>query len=421
MRLAFIVLLSLLSLQTVAQNNVLVERSYWKQAPSLEKVKADIAAGNDPSAFNEHTFDAVTWAILEDASDAIIWYLLEQPGNDVNKRSHDGRTPIFWAAYKDNIELMNALVAKGAKTDLIDSHGYGLVTFAASTGQTNQAIYELCIKHGATIKKEQNKDGANPLLLIIPYAKDTEIINYFKDLGISMHATDNEGNNAFTYAARSGNIDMMDYAMQSKLNPHANNDAAILFAAKGTRGDKVSLETFKYLEGKGLSLTAKDKNDRSALYYLSAKSNDIRLLQYFLQAGLKPDQKDKQGNCALLQAAAYNTGEVLHLLAKSSTNPMITNEQGESIVHLAVSNQNMETLNTALTELGMPVNETTNEGLTPLHLAAMQAKDTKMLQFLLDHGADKTIETEFGETAYDLAIENELLQKNNVNLDFLKP
>ena len=113
------------------------------------------------------------------------------------------------------------------------------------------------------------------------------------------------------------------------------------------------------------------------------------MLQYFLQAGLKPDQKDKQGNCALLQAAAYNTGEVLHLLAKSSTNPMITNEQGESIVHLAVSNQNMETLNTALTELGMPVNETTNEGLTPLHLAAMQAKDTKMLQFLLDHGADK--------------------------------
>lgn len=421
MRLTILIFLSLLSTTTFGQNNVLVERSYWKKAPTLEQVKADIDKGNDPAAFNAHTFDAVTWAILEEASDEIIWFLLEQPGNDVNKRSHDGRTPIFWAAYKDNVSLMNALITKGAKTDLIDSHGYSLVNFAASTGQTNLEIYDLCLKHGADFTKERNKDGANPILLIIPHVKDPATIDYFREHGVSIETIDNEGNNAFTYAAKSGNIAMMEFALQAGLNARANNDAAILFAAKGTRSGKVSLETFEYLKKQGLSLEAKDKKGRNALYYLAAKSDDIDLLTYLIQGGLKPDDKDSEGNCALLQAASYNSGKILHLLTENTKNPLVTNANGENAVHLAVVHQNMETLKMALLELNMPMNATTNEGLTPLHLATMKAKDDTMLLFLIANGADISIETEFGETAYDLATENELLKENNINLDFLKP
>ena len=59
-----------------------------------------------------------------------------------------------------------------------------------------------------------------------------------------------------------------------------------------------------------------------------------------------------------------------------------------------------------------------NDGLTPLHLAAMKAKDVKLLQLLISKGADKKILTDFNESAFDLAKENELLSKSDIT--FLK-
>jgi len=420
MRYTLLILATLVSATLFGQDNVLVERSYWKKQPSLEKVKADIAAGNDPAAFNKHTFDAVTWAILENADAEIVWHLLHLEGNGVNKRSHDGRTPIFWAAYKNNVPLMQKLIEKGAKTDLIDSHGYSLVNFAATTGQMNQAIYDLCLEQGADFSKERNNDGANPIHLIVPFLKDTELISYFEKHGVDFKAKDDHGNNAFVYAAKTGNIAMMQYAQKQGLDPHANKDAAVIFASKGTRRGSVSMEGYKFLKEQGLSLAISDDKGHDALYYLSAKSTDMDILQLFLNAGLQPDQKDAEGNCAFLRAATYNTSEVVELLAKKTKNVSIQNSKGENALHLAANSGNKENVQLAL-KLGIPVNEVTKEKMSALHLVAMTAKDTEMLTFLMEQGADKSLQTEFGETAFDLASENELLQKNNANLEFLKP
>ena len=43
-----------------------------------------------------------------------------------------------------------------------------------------------------------------------------------------------------------------------------------------------------------------------------------------------------------------------------------------------------------------------------------------MMKYLIANGADKNAKTGFGETAFDLASENEQLQKENVALNFLK-
>ena len=66
------------------------------------------------------------------------------------------------------------------------------------------------------------------------------------------------------------------------------------------------------------------------------------------------------------------------------------------------------------------VNAKNKEGITALQISAMKAKDDKIIKYLLGIGADKTIKTDFDETVYDLASENELLKKQNVNISFLK-
>ena len=50
----------------------------------------------------------------------------------------------------------------------------------------------------------------------------------------------------------------------------------------------------------------------------------------------------------------------------------------------------------------------------------MKATNNELLLLLIEHGADKTIVTDFEESAFDLASENELLKEDQVSIDFLK-
>ena len=53
-------------------------------------------------------------------------------------------------------------------------------------------------------------------------------------------------------------------------------------------------------------------------------------------------------------------------------------------------------------------------------MAVMNAKDTKILKYLLSIGADKRVNTNFDESLYALAQENEIFQKQNIDITFLK-
>ena len=86
-------------------------------------------------------------------------------------------------------------------------------------------------------------------------------------------------------------------------------------------------------------------------------------------------------------------------------------------LHIAIAKGENELIQKAL-ELGADINQKNSDGLTPLHLAAMKATNVKLLQLLISKGADKKTRTNFDESAYELAQENELL--SNANITFLK-
>ena len=84
-----------------SQNNILLERSFWKEKPSINTIDSCIKAGNNPTELNRFAFDATSWAIIEDNPFETIKYLTSIDGNGVNKITHDARTYIFWAMYRD--------------------------------------------------------------------------------------------------------------------------------------------------------------------------------------------------------------------------------------------------------------------------------------------------------------------------------
>jgi len=492
-----IIILFLLSTSTLfAQSaNEFLNPEFWKSNPSVALVDQKIAEGNSISELTRNAFDPVCYAILEGSDVATIQHLLSKLGNDVNKITHDSRTYLFWAAYKSNLELMQVLLDLGAKTNLRDSHGNTIMNFAASSGVTNTAVFDFCIQFGANPSEEKNRDGANTLLLVAPYLKDTELIDYFVKKGVKATATDDFGNGIFNYAAKGGNIKLLEALIAKGLpfkTSTKNGDNAITFASMGTRNHKNSLAVYQFLEKKWLVVNATDHSGQNALHRIANTSADLEIFNYFIDHKVDVNQKDDEGNTPFMNAANRNDLKVVQFLKPHVTDINLKNNEGQtaltkavdrnspevveyllkngadvtvidtegntlayyllhnfrpkasegfetklkllqqhgfelnqlqnhnnSLLHLAAQDNNLALLK-RLEAFNMDINAKNSDGLTVLQISAMKAKNLEILKYVLSQGADKTVVTEFDESVYDLASENELLQQPNSDINFLK-
>lgn len=478
------------------QKNTLLDPSFWKASPNVETVKAEIAKGNNPSEANANAFDVTTLAINNDAPLETIKFLAEQPGNSVTKLTHDNRIYLHWAAYKGNTELVQYLLSKGSDVNFEDSHGTAPADFAASNGQANPAMYDAFFKAGLDPKKKYT-NGANLLLLGIAADKDLKAAEYFATKGMSLKDVDANGNTAFTYAARSGNIAVLKKLLEKGIKP---TDEALLIAAQGSRRETNTIETYKYLvEEIKLKPTAQNKAGQNVLHILAGKSNQTEIIKYFLDKGVDANKADKEGNTPLMAAASAKEPAALELLLPKIKNVNIQNLKGESaltkavqygtpeavglllakgadvnvtdkdgnnlgfylvqsyrpsgkdretpkqdpfdtkakllqdkgldlaaaqkdgntLYHVAITKNDIALLK-KINDLKVDVNAKNKDGLTALHRAAMISKDDAILKYLVSVGAKKDVITEFDETPYALAKENELLTKNNISVEFLK-
>ncbi|MBD1391572.1 ankyrin repeat domain-containing protein [Mucilaginibacter glaciei] len=503
MKKLFIALITVCSFTANAQQNTLLNQDFWKNTPTIAAVKSEVEKGNSPSQLNGSSFDPAVMAINAQAPNDVITYLLDQPGNTTDKLTHDGRTYMHWAAYKGNAEIMEYLIAKKSKLDVEDSHGATPFTFAAGVGQTNTKVYDLLLTNGVDIKKEVNQEGANALLLAVSGDKDLTLTNYFVSKGLDIKSTDAAGNNAFSYAARGGNIDLLK-ALLAKGVPV--NQTAILMAAqgrggRGAPGSGTTLAVYQYLEGLGVKPTATSKIGQNVLHYLVRKPNQAEIITYFLSKGVDVNKADEEGSTPFIYAAASsrdtsvfnllfpkvkninqanlqgvtalalavrsNSPAIVDLLISKGANVKVVDNKGNDLAyylvesygspgerpfngqraadfdaklkslqdkgldvkapqkngntlyHLAVAKNSLSLLQ-HLQPLGIDVNAKNKEGVTALHKSAMISQNDAMLKYLISIGAKKEATTDFKETAYDLAKENETFKKSNTSIDFLK-
>ncbi|MEL7006096.1 MAG: ankyrin repeat domain-containing protein [Bacteroidota bacterium] len=327
--------------------NILIDRSFWKGQPTLEEVKQKVKEGHSPTEMTPFNFDAIGYAILENNSIETIKYLLDQ-GNDVNKLTHDARTYIFWAAYKGNLDLMKYLIEIGAKTDIIDQHGNSLFMFTAVTGQKDQAIFDYCIELGADVLKERDRIGRNALIAYAGSMKNFGMLDYFIEKGLDINSVDQDGNGVFHHAAKTGNIDFMKklvskYKVDIKKNEQTNENA-ILFASRrfSRTGEETGMEFYQYLEGLGLDPTITSNKGNTVVQNLAMRSKNIELFQYFINKGVDVNQKDEEGNNALMYASSRRNKEIVALLAEHTDDINAKNEEGISSFARALKYNSLE-------------------------------------------------------------------------------
>ncbi len=503
-----IIAVLLIPLFTKAQSqNIFLERSFWSSNPSIDEIKEKINQGNDPLELSSNSYNATAYAITNNQPLETVKFLLSIEGNAINTLTHDGRVYVHWAAMKGNLELVKYLIEQGGKTDIVDDHGYSVLNFAAATGSKSSKFYDFLLSNGSSLS-ETDHHGANALLLTIPQATDFTLIDYFIEKGLSLSDADKDGNGAFYYAAKTGNIEMMDKLIEKGVDYKGINKVggnAMIAAAQGYRKAN-TIEVFQYLEGKGIEANVSTKDGTTPLHLLAGRSKETDVISYFIGKGVNVNQVDGEGNTALIYAsqrgslkiiklladqtkdinAANNKGETaltnavagnstdivayliengadanvvdkegnnigfylmksfrsrrgrgsrtapgqseaegdpfmekLEMLKKKGFDPTSVQAGGKTFFHLAAEQNDMKLLK-KVHRMGVNVNKANKEGTTPLQIAAMKATDDKILKYMLEIGADKSVTTSFDETVYDLASENEVLQANNVSINFLK-
>lgn len=483
-------LLLLLPAAGASAQNVFIQRDFWNTKPSIAIVQQKIAEGNNILEMGPGGWDGPLLAIMADCDFETVKYILDLPGIDVNVSTHHANNYLMWTTYKANLPVMQLLLSKGSKTDIINSHGQSLLMHAGMSGKADTALYEFCLRNGGDIVNDKDEEGRNVMLTAISRLEDISFLNYFVSKGLTLKDTDNKGNGLFHYAVPGGNIqtlkDLVKLGVTYAPNPAGEN--AFSFVGKG-RGARVFIELLQYLADLGIDPKTPAANGQTLAHTVARAGAGKEVLQFLKDKGLQLAQTDEDGNTPLILAAsrgnkesvlfwleynkvnavnkegisalgnavAYNTPEVVNLLIEKGAKTGIKDKEGHnlyytlidayskdkkslqrasdiadalkaskldmpkngSLLHVALDKDDQE-LMSKLVSWGENINAKDKDGYTVLHYAAMRSKDLELIRFLIEKGADPRIKTELNESVNDLITENEVLGKQDLNLDFLK-
>ena len=233
-----------------------------------------------------------------------------------------------------------------------------------------------------------DKKGVNPILKLAARNKDIAIFDYFIEKGVSATKADSNGNTALINAAAGNDLEIITYFLNKKVAINATNNEG-----KSALSNAIATNSFDVADlliAKGADATIIDKNNNNLAYYL-VDSYSKRTKKQF--------------------DAKWN------ILLKKGVNMSHIQSENNNLLHLAVTKNDTNLLDKIATQK-VEINSKNNNGLTPLHIAAMTASSTEIIKHLIKLGAKTNILTDFNESAYDLALENEFLNKNDI--EFLK-
>lgn len=323
------------------------------------------------------------------------------------------------AAHDTDFSLINYFVSKGLDLNSVDANGNGIFNYAAKTGNITlmKQLLEKGIhgndnafifaaqgargtKNGIEVYKflestglnpiAVSKDGETALHILATRSKDLEVINYFIEKGADVNQADALGNTPFMNAANSNTLETITlFSKTLKNSNHTNKkgESALALAVANNSADIVDFLL----------------NNKADISVVDHSGND--LTTYLMQSYTAKTEADFNRKLQLLLKQGFEFG-------KPQAN-------GNTLYHLALDKNDVAALK-FIQQSKTDVNAKNDEGITPLHKAAMKANDTEILKYLISIGAKKNVHTEFDETAYDLASENELLLAQNVSLEFLK-
>ena len=241
---------------------------------------------------------------------------LIQKGADVNAAQGDGATPLHWAAYRLDADLVERLLKHGAKA--ATQNRFGATPLGEAAKAANLPIVQLLLKAGAPVDAA-NGDGETALMLSA-HTGSTAVASALIAAGANVNAREAwRDQTALMWAAEGGDAKLVKLLIDHGADVHAR-------AAANDWGSQITNEPrAQYRPTGGLT----------PLLY-AARSGCADCVRAILAAGENVDRPTPDGETALLLAIDNYEFDIAKLLLDAGANPLASDWWGRTALYLAV-------------------------------------------------------------------------------------
>lgn len=279
-------------------------------------------------------------------------------GLGIDARDNNDEPPLFFAAARGNVDIINYLiVGKGYDVNIKSNRRVRCLHYAARSGQVK--VIERLVELGADVKIRDSKRQS-----CIHYAylnNRVEAVKKLLELG----------------APFDGNIHFLEMTCYEKAM--AEND----------------LELFKLFL----------KHDADPIYnvlglnalHMIKTHTENEFVEHLLSLNLDINLQSKHAwkISPLMEMAKYGTLERFKLFLKHGANPNLKDFQGKTVLHYSASNENAEIFEFIVKELGVEPNLRTFDGKTPMYFV----DNYKIIPRLIELGIDINAQDDKKQTA----------------------
>jgi uncharacterized protein len=335
-------------------------------------------------------------------------------GVDVNQPSSDGTTPLHWAVYHGNQDLVRRLMRAEANPNTRNDYGSSPMLEAATTG--NIELLELLLNAGAHVESP-NVEGQTALMAVARTG-NIEAAKLLVDKGADVNAIEKwGGQTALMWAAARKHPDMVTFlidkgatvdqrAIDRNWERRVTSEPRVketqmggftplLYAAREN-----CLECVKRLLDAGADINLPNPDNMSPLL-MALQNMRFDVAKYLIERGADVDQWDFWGRTPLYMAVDVN---IVPNSTRGDPKPVLEKASGLEVARMLLERGANPDYALKLAPLPREIAydratdfAVMNAGSTPLQRAAYGA-DVEMMQLLLEHGADFTLGNFMGVT-----------------------
>ncbi|SCO16926.1 related to ankyrin [Fusarium fujikuroi] len=397
---------------------------------------------DDPD-FQAVTISPFVIAIFSGCTDAVA-YLIREGNLDINDRSGGNATPLFFACYTKNKEIVELLLDNGAD---INARSDGEVPLHISVEEGSDAITEMLISRGADVSVVDN-DGRTALN-IASMSGNTKAARHLIDSGADISHETKDGFTPLSMASSRGHVELAKLLIKSGADVNqalANGYRPLLLAVRYDHPELAALLIDEGAELNGtlvngwmfslLSVAAacgclntaktliiKGFNPTEVTPLLLAASYSCyhgfskfiyenpdfpysdyhQVIQLLLQSGADVNAIDELGHTPLYMASYYGFTDTVEILIKNGAYIDIKSASGETPLHCG-SRQGHFAATQLLLQNGADMGSKDNCGRTPLHHAC-RSGNLEVFKLIIGSSQTQTLNEadHWGSTPLSLA------------------
>ena len=241
---------------------------------------------------------------------------ITSPDLDVNAAEPDGSTPLLWATYKVDHELVRALLKRGAKANVTNKYGASPLGEAVKLGDV-ELTRELL--DARADPNSPNQDGQTALMLASSIGS-LEIAKLLIAKGANVNAVENfRGQNALMWAAGSNHPEVVDLLLAHRA------DVKVRAKYDDWPRQMTSEPRAQFRQTGGLT----------ALLY-ATRSGCYRCAVAIVKAGAEIDRPNPDGITPLINALDNKNFDIAMFLLDKGANPSAWDMTGRTPLFVAV-------------------------------------------------------------------------------------